>query len=673
MSLLALALAVQAPAALAAGTTAKAPVASGVIDYPATFFAAASPNTAMDMINRLPGFSFDDGSQARGFDGSGGNVLIGGQRPASKSDDLASILTRIPAARVERIQLIRGGAPGIDMQGKAVMANVILRSGSGLQGDIVVDDRVAEDGRYFPDFRLEGAWRADGRTLEASLVSNGWPDDFQGHGPHTRLSPGRAVTDFSAMNNGGANRQNSASSAFEGPMLGGQLRANLLVSDNRYSLAQVDDFAVAGLQAEHNEQDNTVGELGVRYSRTLSSDLSLQLIGLQHLTRMNASSDFDAVGEQDRFKLGDTGGESIARAEMRWTRSDALALEGGGEFAWNWLRTHTRLSENGAPVDLPAANVLVTEKRGEAFLTATWRPSSKLTAEAGVRVEASVIGSSGDVALENRFVFPKPRVLLTWSPEDRDQFRLRVEREVGQLDFSNFVAQASLNSSGGTVHTGNPDLTPQQDWAFEATWERHFWSSGAVVLTARRLILSDVIDRKADSSGLFDTPANIGSGTENDLQVNFSLPLDRLLVPRGVLKGQWIWRSSTVTDPTTGEKRPISGQHPYDGELHFTQDIPARHMLWGVDFNSAFLERYFRFNEVDSTFKQPWWVLFVEWKPAPGWTFRGEWDDPTRRPVRFTRDVYSGPRSTGPLLFVDEQTHRFGQELFFQVRRTFGG
>ena len=92
--------------------------AASVISYPASFFAAMRPDRAYDMVLRLPGFTFDDGSAVRGLAGAAGNVLIDGQRPSSKTDDLVAILQRIPAAQVARIDLIRGGQTGIDMQSK---------------------------------------------------------------------------------------------------------------------------------------------------------------------------------------------------------------------------------------------------------------------------------------------------------------------------------------------------------------------------------------------------------------------------------------------------------------------------------------------------------------------------------------------------------------------------
>src|SRR5450432_900752 len=89
-----------APAALAAEPPAPQAIAGpaeaspSVISYPASFFASMGAETAYDMVLRVPGFAFDDGSSVRGFAGAAGNVLIDGQRPASKTDDLISILRR---------------------------------------------------------------------------------------------------------------------------------------------------------------------------------------------------------------------------------------------------------------------------------------------------------------------------------------------------------------------------------------------------------------------------------------------------------------------------------------------------------------------------------------------------------------------------------------------------
>ena len=75
----------------AAGTTAVAE-RQGVISYTPADFAVSRPNTALEMINRLPGFTFESNDQVRGFAGAAGNVLIDGQRPTIKTDSLADTL-----------------------------------------------------------------------------------------------------------------------------------------------------------------------------------------------------------------------------------------------------------------------------------------------------------------------------------------------------------------------------------------------------------------------------------------------------------------------------------------------------------------------------------------------------------------------------------------------------
>ena len=102
----------------------------GVLIFQPDFFAAQRPNTALEMVQRVPGFSVQDGTGARGFEGAVGNILINGARPASKNDTGSNVLSRTQANRVERIELIRGGAPGVDMQGYSVVVNVILKKGA---------------------------------------------------------------------------------------------------------------------------------------------------------------------------------------------------------------------------------------------------------------------------------------------------------------------------------------------------------------------------------------------------------------------------------------------------------------------------------------------------------------------------------------------------------------
>ena len=89
------------------------------LSYQPAFFSRYAPITALDMVNNLPGFSLDDGdAETRGFGGAAGNVIINGARISAKSESPSEILGRIPAADVERIDVIRGQVGGLDLRGQ---------------------------------------------------------------------------------------------------------------------------------------------------------------------------------------------------------------------------------------------------------------------------------------------------------------------------------------------------------------------------------------------------------------------------------------------------------------------------------------------------------------------------------------------------------------------------
>ncbi len=154
-----------------------------VLTYPASYFAEQRPNTAYDMISRLPGFLFDDGDTARGFAGTAGNVLIDGQRPTSKTDDLQSILARLPAGDVDHIDVIRGGAQGIDMHGKTVVANVIRKKGDSTHIVAQVDNNFwLGDHHSVPSASVQFTQHSGDATYEGSIARLGNYDDSVGKG-----------------------------------------------------------------------------------------------------------------------------------------------------------------------------------------------------------------------------------------------------------------------------------------------------------------------------------------------------------------------------------------------------------------------------------------------------------------------------------------------------------
>ncbi len=376
------------------------------------------------------------------------------------------------------------------------------------------------------------------------------------------------------------------------------------------------------------------------------------------------------------FALDRKTSESVGRLQFNVTASPALKIETGAEGAFNKLDSHTNLIVNRLPIVLPAGDVKVEELRGEMFLRGTWRINPRLSLEGGVRQEASRVTSAGDVVLEKSLSFLKPRAALTWSPTAASQLRLRIEREVGQLNFDDFVASPNVASTGVVV-SGNPDLTPQQAWVYEAAWEQRFWGDGALVLTYRRFDLNDVVDRVPvfgpGGTILADAPGNLGTGRKTEMLAGLTLPLERIGLKGAQLKGQATWRDTKVIDPLDNSNREISSLHPIDWEVHFSQALPAWRMSWGVDVLGGYRERIFRLSEIETKKFSPFVTLYGERRFGSDLTLRVEFAGITLRDAKRIREVYVGPRSLGQLNYTDVRSLEWGGDIMIRLRKSFGG
>jgi outer membrane receptor protein involved in Fe transport len=574
---------------------------------------------------------------------------------------------------VDHIDLIRGGAPGIDMQGKTLMANVVRKTDAATTGVIALaNDWVKTDGRNLPSLRLEATHLANGASIEGSLLALQFFDDGAGDGPEKTTGPGGVRLQTQHDNTEGGGGQVTATGAYTRPLLGGVFRANGQLYGQQYRYDERDqDVSSRAIQPtlDHQRQNKEQGEIGLTYDRSLGAKLATETLFIQQLQGEDYLEPFSTIGQVDRYREQHTNGESILRSTVTYTYASNLTFEAGGEGAYNWLNSHTTYVVNGAPVALPAANVQVRETRGELFAKATWVVGPQFTLEAGLRYEASKLTSDGDVVFQKTFSYPKPRVVLTWSPDPADQFRFRVEEEVGQLDFNNFVATTALTT--GQIFTGNPNLTPQQALVYEAAYERRFWKSADLTFTYRHSNLTDVLDRApvVSAAGAFDEPANIGGGTKDEYIAALNLPLDGFGVPGGLIKANATWRSSRVTDPTTGRQRPLGLLRPREGEVDFSQDLPRWRLNWGANYYLGWRQAYYSFDEVEIDNFRPSGSLFIEYRPRPGLSLRGEIDD-IGVDFRRTLALYPGLRGVTPQNENDIRDLAFGPIFHFRVRQT---
>ncbi len=204
--------------------------------------------------------------------------------------------------------------------------------------------------------------------------------------------------------------------------------------------------------------------------------------------------------------------------------------------------------------------------------------------------------------------------------------------------------------------------------------EKRFWENGAAVLTLRHEYVSDALDEfpfavlaDANSDGVPDDDdldgqpdeqlvsgaGNIGDGTNDVIELNVTLPLEKLGMEGGELKLESTWENRKVTDPLTGEKRRISGQRGDNIELTYRQDRPESKLSFGFSWYAGRSKRYYLLEEVQSLKLRNFYGSFIEWKPTSNFTLRAELNN--LDPYRFNieRRVFDGPRNTSGLDFVE--------------------
>jgi outer membrane receptor protein involved in Fe transport len=373
------------------------------------------------------------------------------------------------------------------------------------------------------------------------------------------------------------------------------------------------------------------------------------------------------------FSERDRSSEALARTLVHYRPGSALSLAFDAEGAYNRLDTQSALAFNDYPIPLPDGDARVDETRGEIGAVATWRATPALELEAGLHQEVSRIEARSDTDLIATYRFLKPSLHLNWSPTARRQLRLRAERHVGQLGLSNFVAAASLDK--GLVSAGNTALRPDSAWIAEIAHEWRSTSRLSVLLTYRHSWLRDVIDRvpvRASGSTVasFDAPGNIGSGHEDLISLDATVPLNSLF-PMSQLKVSTTYRRARVTDPQTGERRPTSGLKPVIFTADYHQDLPRFSGAWGATLDAGWRTRTYLFNEVDTDKATALLTVFVDWTPSPNLALHLEVSDVLGRDYRRGVDRYDGPRGFAPLAYDDRRRLRLGPAILLRARRSF--
>lgn len=658
--------------------------ASGAQRYSPSDFASFSPRTALDMVEKVPGFLIVTGTNGgeRGLGAATQNVLINGERIANKSTDARSALQRIAATQVAYVDIVDGASlnvPGLTGQ----VANVVLVAGAAQTGFTTTIRWQPEWRPRIADNWLAGEVSTTGR-LGGTNVTLSLKNDAnrQGHwGPEDRFD-GNGVLQFT--------RDEFARYYGNRPRLALAL-ARTTTSGNKWNfnlggqLQKLDDRVrsvsvrpVGGLVRETFEsiEDEHNFDIGGDYELGLGKG-RLKLIGLyrfEHSPNVDTFIVDQEIGGRsgERFKQTADEGESILRGEYGWRTAGGTDWQVALEGAYNTLDVGAEfatLQPDGSflPVVFGGETTKVEEKRGEASLTWGRALAPNLTAQINLGAEYSELSSSGPGGLTRRFVRPKGKLALAWKLSDKTTVNWFVQRRVDQLNFFDFAS--SVDVANGQGNGGNGLLVPPVLNRTELEFVQDMGGWGNASVAFAYAYAQDLVDQ-IPLSPTTEGRGNLPPAHLYRISSKATLLLDRLGWKGARINSDLTWRRNRVRDPLTNVWRDQSQGQEYLVDVSLRHDIPGSKLAWGAGY---FDERYspnLRLDAIENDYTDGAFVTaFVEHKNVAGFTVKLSYRNLAGMTDAFDRTVFVDRRD-GPVAFSESRRRKFGQYLQLTVTGT---
>ncbi len=656
--------------------------ANGAQRYSPSDFASFSPRTALDMVEKVPGFLIVTGTNggARGLGAATENVLINGERIANKSTDARSALQRIAATQVAYVDIVDGASlnvPGLTGQ----VANVVLVAGAAQAGFTTTIRWQPEWRPRIADNWLAGEVSTTGR-LGGTNVTLSLKNDAnrQGHwGPEQRFD-GNGVLQFT--------RDEFARYYGDRPRLALAL-ARTTTSGNKWnfnlggqlqklndSVRGVSDRPVSGVVRETFEsiEDEHNFDIGGDYELGLGTG-RFKLIGLyrfEHSPNVDTFIVDQAIGGRsgERFKQTADEGESILRGEYGWRTAGGTDWQVALEGAYNTLDVDAEfatLQPDGSflPIIFGGETTKVEEKRGEASLTWGRALASNLTAQINLGAEYSELSSSGPGGLTRRFIRPKGKLALAWKVGPRTTINYQLQRRVDQLNFFDFAS--SVDVANGQGNGGNGLLVPPilNRTELEFVQDMGAWGNASVAFAyAYAQDLVDQIPLSPTTEGRGNLP---GSHLYR-ISSKATLLLDRLGWKGARINSDLTWRRNRVRDPLTGGWRAQSEGQEYLVDVSLRHDIPGSLLAWGAGYFDERNSPNLRLGAVETEYTAGAFVTaFVEHKNVAGFTVKLSYRNLAGMTDAFDRTVFVNRRD-GPIAFSESRRREFGR--YFQLTVT---
>jgi hypothetical protein len=685
-------------APVAAARTAPAAGSSRTTVYDAAFFAQYAPRTALDIAQRVPGFTLDlgnnqsaNGQDVRGFAGTAGNVVFNGARPSTKAETLDVTLTRIPAQRVIRVEVGPGDLYGSDYAGKSQVLNVILSQEAGIDANVTASAKRWFTGYVNTDIEGSALIRRGPSTINLSAGTGRNRQLEEGTDDLTNVLTGELV-EHRRKHNSYFNKNPfvAASWALERGS-DNAIRVNGRWQPSTFDLFQSNRVTPTGAPVHDDNliqhYRDPVIELGGDVTRPLAGG-AIKFVALAtRRKRHDVDNYIQHDGLLDDGATVNGGNEQTVSAKrnetigrLSWTRSNLLGVsfEAGAEAAYNTLDDKVDLfaiDEHGERVriDLPIANARVTEKRGEVYVNVGKTLSPTLRLDGGINYEFSNLKVTGDAEANRTLKFFKPNLTLDWKPGGDWHSQFSIRRTVAQLNFYDFISVGDL--SARRVTGSNADLEPQRAWELRGTVEHPLLGDGLFKLDVGSDLISKVQDQILivdDKGNVFSGPGNLGKGTQRFATLTVDAPLGQLWSGLRAKFTGTVQRTR-VDDPISGDPRKFSGFFPdWQWDLNVRRDAgPAS---YGFEFTDNQRNTFYRTDEFDTNYNRgAYMTAFFEYRPSARTAIRLDVDNALSTHAARERILFR-PNRDDPHFIFDEFRERNRHQAFqITFKQSFGG
>ena len=679
--------------------------ANSTVIYTADYFSQYNPVTASDMLDRIPGVSLRGGGPGsdrgdRGL-GTGGNLLINGQRIAGKGNSARDQLDRITAAEVERIEIIRDTSGALNVRGASEVINVILLASQSRSSTTVeLVNRLNHDNTLETGGSV--AWSKQVGNFQALVNLEARPNYENRDNREVRLGPDNEVVGTLFETNIRDQQENTLSSNMSYSLGDHRMQLNALIREGdhpRPVRRDFVDFTDAGLVNRIEEEDvnkeESNWEVGGDYEYSFydGSRLSVLFVANNEIRnnvreRYSANPAEEGLSKNLFIDSRQERQEFIIQGNYNFSITETQSLRVGIESADTQLDSSLLIGSSSGSEPASASvgglspllsvsnpGTKVQEIRYEGFAFHNWTLSDRSSLESSLVYENSEISQTGVVNKTRDFQFWRPSFDYRFNITENFRFRGTVKRSVSQLSFSSFAATTNEEDRDLNALAGNPELEPQTSWDYEGQLEYRLPNDGGVI--SSNISYSDIdnyigrINATIDPNEPLSATGNVAPAKRWAMFNRASIRLNSLSLPNAILGVTLGLFDSEIIDPFLKTKQRIGGRG-FAG-LNFRHDITSLGLSYGIDYSHSIWGGNYDIDikTITRNDRERSLDLFVSKVWFEDWTFRLESDNTLGASGCRYRQRFDGTTINGAISLIQNSCSSRYRRLNLSLQTTF--